>query len=155
MPDLDTPHVITWLQRHNPSLAQNLDPFGSPDTDPDIAGALVALGTALDTAKAQAPGELAATLQSDEGRDLLRSFTSGLGPARITRLLDWLSEPDMPRREAVLTSLFGQSHAAGANKLRTALRVVNRRLLLKQIFAGERVFSLLAACQTLKLGRPS
>jgi hypothetical protein len=155
MPDLDTPPVITWLQQHNPSLAQNLDPFGSPETDPDIAGALVALGTALDAAKAKAPGELATTLQSDEGRDLLRSFMAGLGPARMTRLLNWLSAPDMPRREAVLTSLFVHSHAASPNKLHTALRVLNRRLLFKQIFAGERVFSLVAACQPLKLGRPA
>jgi hypothetical protein len=148
MPDLSSTHVLTWLSQRNPHLAATLDPFHSPETDPEVAGALVALGAALDKARADAPSQFAVRLQSGEAHDLLHSLMNGLGPARMTRLLDWLSEPEMPRRDAVLTSLL-QSPRGSSNSLRSALTVLNRQILLKQIIADERVFSLVAACQSL------
>jgi hypothetical protein len=150
MPDLGTDPVTHWLAAKSPSLAAaGPGPFRPLEADPEITSLLAALGTALDKARDQDPDDLSNLIASDPGRDILRGITAQLGTPRMARLLAWLAEPDMPRREALLRALFAPDPTGSGQAIRAALRALNRPILFSRFFGEDRIDALISACHSL------
>lgn len=149
MPDLGTDAVTQWLAGKSPALAEAVPAAFRPlETDPEMASLLVALGSALDDARDRAPEGLSDLLVTDPARDTLRAIAAQLGPPRMTRLLDWLAEPDMPRREALLRALFTPDPTGSGQAIRAALRSLNRPILFSRFFGDDRIHALMNACHS-------
>ncbi len=147
MPDLGTFPVSRWLAAKSPPLAAAVPELFRPlETDPEIASLLVALGSALDNARDRSPESLSNLLSSDPGRDTFRAISAQLGTPRMTRLLDWLAEPDMPRRDALLRALFTPDPTGSGQAIRAALRALNRPILFARFFGDDRIDALVNAC---------
>lgn len=108
---------------------------------------LLALGGALDAARERDAAALPGRLRGDPLRDDLRGALAKLGPARMLRILDWLTESTTLDRRRVLDAILEADPSGAGQALRAAIHDDNRQALLARIFSQERLDTLLAACR--------
>jgi hypothetical protein len=82
-------------------------------------------------------------------RDDLRSILAQLGGCRVLRTLDWLTEPDIPQRRALIAALLEPDGTGAGQTLQTTIQQLNRRILIGRIFSNERIEMLEAACRAI------
>lgn len=143
MPDLSTRAVGAWL------VEQELDAWSElPDAtrraeiDPSVEAAVVALGIALDETDQNDPKRLTELTRTDPPRTIFQSVLSQLGSARLLRLLDWLTEPGKPHRQALLAALLWPESGDASWAIQRAVRYVVRRSLFGRMNADARLSSL-------------
>ena len=149
MPDLEKHAVARWLTERQPEgLRFGCDLVRAIEDAPDVLPSLLALGGALDAARARDMAALSDCLCGDPLRDDLRGVLAQLGAARLLRLLDWLTEATVPDRRRVLDALLAPDQSGAGQALQAAITSCNRQALLARIFAQDRLDALLAACST-------
>ncbi|WP_024882325.1 hypothetical protein [Methylosinus sp. LW3] len=143
MPDLVTTHTGSWLDPSQLDLLSELpEAARRAELDPSVESAVVALGVALDDAAAFDPPGLARCIRTDPARTLFQSVLAQLGSERLLRMLDWLTEPDKPNRQAILAALFAPEAGGASDAIRRATRFASRNALLRRITAHIRIRSL-------------
>jgi hypothetical protein len=145
MPDLATAPIRSWLDSSEPDEMYEL-PIAArrAELDPTIESAVVALGVALDDAYARDPDSLAKRIRTDPARTIFQSVLAQLGSDRLLRLLDWLTEPDKPNRQAILAALLTPGSGPSSDAIRRAARFASRRVLLTRMISDRRIASLVA-----------
>lgn len=148
MLDLGTTAVVHWLSERQPEgPAPGHDLVRPVEEAPEVQPSLLALGGALDAARARNDALLAKHLCGDPVRDDLRGVLAQLGAARMLRVLDWLTESAAPDRRRVLEAVLESDPSGAGQALRAAIQDLNRQALLARIFAQDRLDALLAACR--------
>ncbi|MDT8278690.1 hypothetical protein RQ734_21775 [Roseomonas mucosa] len=148
MPDLSKSTVTSWLQEREPAVATLWDGAVRPvEDDPDVRAALAELGEALDQSLNRDARQLSAVLRDEPVQDSLRQVLAQLGPARLLRVLHWLSFAGLPEGGAVLKDLLQNDPTGAGQVLRAAVEKLHRQELLARIFSRGRLEVLLAACQ--------
>ncbi len=150
MPDLTRAAVTAWLERQSPASIGMLGTNAVRPIEDDAVtrNALAGFGEALDHALDQDAGHLGQALQEPDAKDRFRTVLTQLGPARLLRVLHWLSFSNLPGSDAILTGLLQDDGGAPARSLRETLHELNRRELLDRIFGQPRLQTLLTACST-------
>jgi hypothetical protein len=149
MPDLERHAVMDWVTVCEPAIAYGCAaPIRAVEDEDDIHVALMALGDALDRHAASGAGLLVCLRVGETGRDMQAVLTQ-LGPARLLRLLHWLSSNGEPDRAEVLRTLLGDTYGSAA-VLRATLQTLHRQALLARIFDEPRLRALLAACMAAR-----
>jgi hypothetical protein len=126
--------------------SRETEPFEPASTHAEITAALVGLATALDQAPADEAEALATALGSGSAADIVAALAHDLGPDHADMLVFWLSEPDQPERRAILDSLF---LGTGTASIRARITALNRKILVRNLFADARVVSLVRACHPM------
>lgn len=148
MPDLSKAKVETWLETQDSEVAKQWGGAVRPiEDDADVGSALSALGHTLDQSLNKDAGKLSATLQDDPTQAGLRRVLVQLGPARLFRLLHWLSAAGLPDAEKVVGGLLQDEPSGIGRMLRAAVQEMHRQELLARLFSRGRLETLLAACQ--------
>jgi hypothetical protein len=143
MPDLSTRSIGSWLDHEELGAWNELpDAARRAELDPNIETAIVALGVALDEAYSLDPKSLSKRLRTDPARTTFQSILAQLGSARLLRLLDWMTEPNKPYREALLAGLFTPKAGDASEAIQKAVQFASRRALLARITADVRMSSL-------------
>jgi hypothetical protein len=150
MPDLSIQAVIAWLDQKEPGLSGVLrHAIRAMERNAAVEAGLVQLGTSLDHSRERNPAGLSARLLSDPVHDDLRSILAQLGGCRVLRTLDWLTEPDIPERRALIAVLLEPGGTGAGQTLQATIQQLNRRILIDRIFANERIEMLEAACRAI------
>jgi hypothetical protein len=150
MPDLNTQAVMAWLDQKEPGLPAVLrHAIRAIERDDAVDAGLVRLGTSLDHSRERNPAGLSVRLLSDPVRDDLRSILVQLGGCRVLRTLDWLTEPEIPQRRALIAALLEPDGTGAGQTLQTIIQQLNRRILIGRIFSKERIEMLEAACRVI------
>lgn len=145
MPDLDEQGATAWLRGWQPAPAPDWPPAVRPvERAPGVAERLSSLGSLLDEAAAADPATLCGRLADATTTDRLRTIVAQLGAARMLRLLHWLPEAGLPGAEGVLRALLHDAGPEGA-AMRRAVEAFRRQVVLRRIFAPERLAALEAA----------
>ena len=148
MPDLSKATVIAWLDDQDSAMANLWGPAIRPiEDDADVRSALSELGQALNGSLNKDPRRLSATLQDTLTQTGLRRVLAQLGPARLLRLLHWLSAAGLPEAEKVVGGLLQDEPSGVGQMLRSAIQEMHRKELLARLFSRGRLETLLAACQ--------
>jgi hypothetical protein len=148
MPDLSKAKVETWLKTQDSEVAKLWGGAVRPiEDDADVRRALSELGHILDQSLNKDAGKLSATLQDDPTQAGLRRVLVQLGPARLFRLLHWLSAAGLPDAEKVVGGLLQNEPSGIGQMLRAAIQEMHRKELLARLFSRGRLETLLAACQ--------
>ena len=135
-PDLNTQAVMAWLDQKEPGLPAVLrHAIRAIERDDAVDAGLVRLGTSLDHSRERNPAGLSARLVSDPGRDDLRSILAQLGGCRVLRTLDWLTEPEIPQRRALIAALLEPDGTGAGHTLQTTIQQLNRRILIGRMTA--------------------
>ena len=147
MPDLSKATVIAWLDDQDSAMANLWGPAIRPiEDDADVRSALSELGQALDGSLNKDGRRLSATLQDTLTQTGLRRVLAQLGPARLLRLLHWLSAAGLPEAEKVVGGLLQDEPSGVGQMLRSAIQEMHRKELLARLFSRGRLKTLLAAC---------
>jgi hypothetical protein len=150
MPDLATQAVTAWLDQKEPGLPAALRHAIRPlERDDAVEAGLLRLGASLDHSRERNPAGLSARLNSDPVRDDLRSILAQFGRCRLLRSLDWLTEPDIPERRALIAALLEPDGTGAGQTIQAAIQQLNRRILIGRIFAKDRIEMLEAACRAI------
>ena len=148
MPDLSKATVMTWLDDQDAGIA-NL--WGGPvrpiEDDADVRSALSEMGDALDRSLNKDASKLSTTLREEPTQTGLRRVLVQLGPARLFRLLYWLSAAGLPEADKVLSGVLQDEPSGVGQMLRSAIQEMHRRELLTRLFSPGRLKTLLTACQ--------
>jgi len=149
MPNLSKSKVETWLETQDSEVARLWGGAVRPiEDDADVRTALTEMGHMLDQSLNKDAGKLSATLQDDSTQAGLRRVLVQLGPARLFRILHWLSSAGLPDAEKVVGSLLQDEPSGIGGMLRAAIQEMHRQELLARLFSRGRLEALLAACQT-------
>ena len=147
MPDLSKTTVTMWLQERAPSIATLWGgAVRSLEDDADVRVALANLGDALDASLNRDPASLSAKLREPSFQSEFRTVLAQLGPARLLRLLHWLTFAGLPAGEKVVTGLMRAEPSGIGAMLRAAVLELHRQELLARIFSKDRLRILLNAC---------
>ena len=148
MPDLSKATVLAWLDDQDSAMANLCGGAIRPiENDADVRSALSELGQTLDRSLNNDARRLSATLQKTLTQTGLRRVLAQLGPARLLRLLHWLSAAGLPEAEKVVGGLLQDEPSGIGQMLRSAIQEMHRRELLARLFSRRRLETLLAACQ--------
>ena len=151
MPDLSRTKVETWLESQDSEMAKLWGGAVRPiEDDADVRSALSEMGHTLDQSLNKDAGKLSSTLQSNPAQAALRNVLVQLGPARLFRLLHWLSAAGLPDAEKVVSGLLQDEPSGIGQMLRAAVQEMHRQELLARLFSRGRLETLLAACQGQK-----
>lgn len=145
MPDLSADAVATWLQQHEPVIAEEIkaSPL-SADEHERVLPAILRLGQLMDHAKDTAGPDLQAWITDPETVPDARQLLAQIGPGRRLRLLHWLAEAtDM---DGFADALVGGEPSDATRFLRAEIQTLHRRALLDRMFSSQRIAALLAAC---------
>lgn len=147
MPNLEQYAVSAWLTELRPEPGHNDWPpaIRAIETEADIPQRIAALGSVLDDLAQGDLRPLSTALRDTPLRNDLTAVLSQLGAARVLRLLHWLCEIDVPDCRAVIAALLEDNGSAG-QALRATVEAVTRRVVLRRIFAPERIAALELAC---------
>ena len=148
MPDLSKPTVLKWLGDQDTGIASL---WGGPtrpiEDDADVRSALGEMGAELDRSLNRDASKLSAALLERLTVGSLRRILVQLGPARLLRVLHWLSAAGLPEAEKVLGGLLQDEPTGVGRMLREAIQEMHRQELLARLFSRGRLEALLAACQ--------
>lgn len=148
MPDLSKSTVLKWLGDQDTGIASL---WGGPtrpiEDDADVHSALGEMGAELDRSLNSDASKLSAALQERPTVGSLRRILVQLGPARLFRVLHWLSAAGLPEAEKVLGGLLQDEPTGVGRMLREAIQEMHRQELLARLFSRGRLEALLAACQ--------
>lgn len=148
MPDLSKSTVTTWLEEREPAVAVLWGGAVRPiEDDADVRAALADLGETLDLSLNRDAQSLSARLCETPTQICFRSVLAQLGPARLLRLLEWLTFAGLPDGEKVVAGLLQDEPGAAGTLVRRALLELHRQALLVRLFQRDRLKVLLAACQ--------
>ncbi len=148
MPDLSKATVIAWLDDQDSAMANLWGGAIRPiEDDAEVRSALSELGQALDGSVNKDARRLSATLQDTLTQTGLRRVLAQLGPARLLRLLHWLSAAGLPEAEKVVGGLLQDEPSGIGQMLRSAIQEMHRKELLARLFSRGRLETLRAACQ--------
>jgi hypothetical protein len=148
MPDLSKAKVETWLATQDSEVAKRWGGAVRPiEDDADVRNALREMGHTLDQSLNKDAGRLSATLQDAPTQVGFRRVLVQLGPARLFRLLHWLSAAGLPDAEKVVGGLLQDEPSGVGQMLRAAVQEMHRQELLARLFSRGRLELLLAACQ--------
>lgn len=148
MPDLSKATVTSWLQQREPTVATSWKGAVRPvEEEPDVRASLVELGDALDRSLNRNAEGLSAALREEPVQENLRRVLAQLGPARLLRLLHWLSFAGLPKGGQILSNLLRDDPSGAGQALRAFIEELHRQELLARIFSRGRLEALLAACQ--------
>lgn len=143
MPDLSTRSIGSWLDHEELDAWDELPVAARrAELNPTIETAVVALGVALDEAYALDPKGLSKRLKTDPARTTFHSVLAQLGSSHLLRLLDWMTEPNKPHRQALLAGLFTPNVGGASQAIQKAVQFASRRALLTRITAAVRMSSL-------------
>jgi hypothetical protein len=145
MPDLSSNGVREWLRFHSEMAPHDLMGISAVELPEAVMPALVRFGETLDYALGRDPAGLSERLRNDPGRDLLRTILTHVGPAHCLRLLDWLSQPELGPPQLLFDALLTPDPEGAGEAIRTLIRNLHRRALLRRLFAPARLAALLAA----------
>ena len=148
MPDLSKSTVLKWLGDQDTGIASL---WGGPtrpiEDDAAVQSALGEMGAELDRSLNKDSRRLSAALQEQPTLGGLRRILAQLGPARLFRVLHWLSAAGLPEAEKVLGGLLQDDPTGVGRMLREAIQEMHRQELLGRLFSRGRLEALLAACQ--------
>ena len=148
MPDLSKTTVTTWLQDRAPAVATLWGgAIRSLEDDGEVRTALATLGHALDTSLNRDAVALSTQLQEPALQGSFRAVLAQLGPARLLRLLHWLTFAGLPAGDKVVEGLMQDEPSGVGAMLRAAVLELHRQELLARIFSRDRLRNLLSACQ--------
>jgi hypothetical protein len=148
MPDLTKSTVIAWLEQREPSVAILAGGAVRPlEDDAEVRTALGKLGHALDASLNRDASVLSGQLCEPSIQTGLRDVLVQLGPARLLRVLHWLTFSGLPAGEKVVAGLLEDEPSGTGAKLRAAVQHLHRQALLARIFSKDRLRILLNACQ--------
>jgi len=147
MPDLSSTGIGEWLRFHTELPPHDLTGISAVELPEAVMPALVRFGETLDYALGRDPAGLSQRLRHDPGRDLLRTILTHVGPAHCLRLLDWLSQPELGPPHLLFDALLTADPEGAGEAIRTLVRSLHRRALLRRLFAPARLAALLAACR--------
>ena len=148
MPDLSKATVLAWLDDQDSAMANLCGGAIRPiENDADVRSALSELGQTLDRWLNNDARRLSATLQETLTQTGLRRVLAQLGPARLLRLLHWLSAAGLPEAEKVVGGLLQDEPSGIGQMLRSAIQEMHRKELLARLFSRGRLETLMAACQ--------
>ena len=148
MPDLSKAAVTSWLHGQD-SAVSNLwgDPIRPIEDEADVRSALGEMGDALDRSLNRDANQLSTILQDEPTQSGLRRVLVQLGPARLLRLLHWLSAAGLPDAEKVVGGLLQEDPTGIGQMLRSTIQELHKQELLARLFSRGRLETLLAACQ--------
>ncbi|USQ74273.1 hypothetical protein NF552_24155 (plasmid) [Roseomonas mucosa] len=148
MPDLSKATVTSWLQDREPLVAARWKGAVRPvEEEPEVRASLAELGDTLDQSFNYDADELSVALREEPVQDNFRRVLVQLGPARLLRLLHWLSFSGLPGGGQVLGGLLRDDPSGSGQALRGFVEELHRQELLARIFSRGRLQALLAACQ--------
>jgi hypothetical protein len=105
------------------------------------------MGDALDRSLNKDANQLSTILQDEPTQSGLRRVLVQLGPARLLRLLHWLSAAGLPDAEKVVGGLLQDDPTGIGQMLRSTIQELHKQELLARLFSRGRLATLLAACQ--------
>jgi hypothetical protein len=141
----------TWLEQREPHVSSALPTaLRRLDDRPNIETTLIALGIALDEARASVPEKLFTLLSKDPGKSAFQTVLAQLGDARLVRLLAWLSAPGHATRHALLAGLLTPGAGDAGQAIASILQSLNQRTLILRMIGDERIETLHAVCQPLR-----
>jgi len=138
MPDLSEQAVLDWsrgvpgLEGHHGALLRPAEHAGG------IATRIEELGALLDQVASQQPTALSNALRHAPLDSALRSVLAQLGPARLLRVLHWLSEADLPESHAVAQHLTSAADPA-ATTIRNLIEAAARRSTMQAALHPQRL----------------
>jgi hypothetical protein len=148
MLDLSTAGLGSWLKQQGAYDFRELPhAVKRAEARPNVETALVALGITLDEESRSHPARFKKRLQAEPAKGAFLAVLSQLGHVRLIRLLDWLSEPGRPHRQALLAALFSADAANPAGAVRAAIQLLSRQLLIRRLMHPERLETLFACCR--------
>lgn len=148
MPDLSRATVTSWLQDREPLIAARWKGAVRPvEEEPEVRASLAELGDTLDRSFNRNADGLSTVLREEPVQENLRRVLAQLGPARLLRLLHWLSFSGLPGGGQVLSSLLRDDPSGAGQAVRAFIEELHRQELLARIFSRGRLQALLAACQ--------
>ena len=151
MPNLNEQYVTSWLAEWRGSPAADWPPpIRAIEQQDGLPELLEALGAAFDGTDGSRTGAVCKRLQTEKQANNLRSVLAQLGAARALRILQWLSELDLPESRALLDAMLRDRSSEGI-ALCALVDALRRRATLDRIFAPDRLTALERACtETLK-----
>lgn len=153
MPNLSTSTVTSWLQEQEPTVAVRWKGAVRPvEDDAAVQNRLIELGEVLDRYLNHDAQSLSETLREEPVLGSLRQILAQLGPARLLRVLHWLSFTGLPEGGQVLGGLMRDEATGAGQALRAFVQELHREELLARIFSRQRLQVLLAACQDQQRG---
>jgi hypothetical protein len=148
MPDLSKATVTSWLQDREPLVVTRWKGAVRPvEEEPEVRASLAELGDTLDRSFNRDADRLSTALREEPVQENLRRVLAQLGPARLLRLLHWLSFSGLPGGGQVLSSLLRDDPSGAGQAVRAFIEELHRQELLARIFSRGRLQALLAACQ--------
>lgn len=147
MLDLSSKGIGEWLRLHSEVAPHDLMRISAVELPDSVMPTLVRFGETLDYALGRDAAGLSERLRSDPGRDMLRTILAQVGPAHCLRLLEWLSRPELGPQHLLFDALLAPDPKGAGEAIRTLVRNLHRRALLKRLFAPARLAALLAACR--------
>ncbi|MHB0729934.1 type IVB secretion system protein IcmW [Roseomonas mucosa] len=140
--------MTSWLQDREPLIAARWKGAVRPvEEEPEVRASLAELGDTLDRSFNRNADGLSTVLREEPVQENLRRVLAQLGPARLLRLLHWLSFSGLPGGGQVLSSLLRDDPSGAGQAVRAFIEELHRQELLARIFSRGRLQALLAACQ--------